>query len=358
MNVIKQGINTYVREEDHVKRFSKLSAGVYTLMYDANTCEFYLEDHKDFELPETLYGETLTQSVRIINTFKQREGNTGVMLSGKKGSGKTLLAKVISSKCIEEGCPVILINNAYYGDDFVSFISKIEQPIVLFFDEFEKKYSDEKSKDSLLSFFDGTFDSKVLSIVTCNKKHLTSQYILNRPGRMYYSISFTGLSLEFIKEYAEKNLVDQSEKDGLLKVSGMLMEVNFDMLQALVEEMNRYNESALESVKYLNVEPDTTRTTYEVVSLMRDGNSYTPDDKTVLLYHPAFMENFTVYGSQDDFVPEDEDSFPDSHFVFCGSDLVSSKDGVYVFRNKHGELKLKTKEEQSWIMRGRSLGAL
>ena len=57
----------------------------------------------------------------------------------EKGSGKTLLAQhtsILAAK--EHGIPTIVVNKPWFGDNFNSFIQSISQPLIIFFDEFEK----------------------------------------------------------------------------------------------------------------------------------------------------------------------------------------------------------------------------
>ena len=55
---------------------------------------FFLEQTPEFTLPKKLYGKTKFHASRILNTFNQRQSNTGVILMGEKGSGKSLLSKI------------------------------------------------------------------------------------------------------------------------------------------------------------------------------------------------------------------------------------------------------------------------
>jgi hypothetical protein len=131
----------------------------------------------------------------------------------------------------------------------------IEQPTVILFDEFEKVY-DKDDQEKMLTLLDGVYPSKKLFILTCNDKWRVDSHMRNRPGRIFYSLDFKGLEQDFIIEYCEDNLVNKTHIQGVCRVAAMFDQFNFDMLKALVEEMNRYNESPSESMKMLNAKPE------------------------------------------------------------------------------------------------------
>lgn len=214
---------------------------------------FYLEKVPDFTLPEKVYSDIVPKAQRILNTFKQRPTTTGVLLSGEKGSGKTLLTKVISTIARNNHIPTIIVNQAYTGDEFNLFLQKIVQPCVLLFDEFEKVYDAEEQK-ALLTLFDGVLTTKKLILLTSNNYKAVDEHMKNRPGRIYYSLSFKGLDTKFVKEYAQDNLKNQSFINQILILSKLVKTMNFDVLQAVIEESNRYDESPLDSINMLNVE--------------------------------------------------------------------------------------------------------
>jgi hypothetical protein len=126
---------------------------------------------------------------------------------------------------------------------------------VILFDEFEKVY-DKDDQEKMLTLLDGVYPSKKLFILTCNDKWRIDSHMRNRPGRIFYSLDFKGLEQAFIIEYCEDNLVNKTHIQGVCRVAGMFDQFNFDMLKALVEEMNRYNESPSESMKMLNAKPE------------------------------------------------------------------------------------------------------
>lgn len=217
--------------------------------------KYYLDQIEDFNINHKLYGNIESQAHRILQTFNDRPATTGVMLTGEKGSGKTLLAKKISLLAAEQNMPTLIINTAFHGDDFNSFLQTITQPTVILFDEFEKVY-DRHEQEAVLTLFDGVFPSKKLFVITCNDKYRINDNMNNRPGRMYYMLDFTGLNTEFIREYCKDNLKNQTHIDSVCRLSVLFEHFNFDMLKALVEEMNRYGETPQQAVAMLNIKPE------------------------------------------------------------------------------------------------------
>jgi hypothetical protein len=78
----------------------------------------------------------------------------------------------------------------------------------------------------------------------------------NRPGRIFYSLDFKGLEQDFIIEYCRDNLDNVDHIASVCRVAAMFDQFNFDMLKALVEEMNRYEETASEAMRMLNAKPE------------------------------------------------------------------------------------------------------
>ena len=131
----------------------------------------------------------------------------------------------------------------------------IDQPCVVLFDEFEKVY-DRDGQEAILTLLDGVFPSKKLFVLTCNDKWRVDSHMRNRPGRIFYMINFVGLDEAFIREYCADNLNDKSHTDKIVNIASVFSAFNFDMLKALVEEMNRYNESPQDALRILNVKAE------------------------------------------------------------------------------------------------------
>jgi hypothetical protein len=243
----------------------------------------YLVDSAPFHVPGRVYGNLCTQRDRIISTFLSRPTTTGVLLAGEKGSGKTLLSKSISTKLAEQGVPTIIVNQPFCGDSFNLFIQTIDQPAVVLFDEFEKVYKREE-QEALLTLLDGVVNTKKLFILTCNDAHGININMRNRPGRIYYFIPFVGLAKEFIREYCEDVLDQKEHIDRICALSDLYSEFNFDMLKALVEEMNRYREHPENALAMLNAKPEACAGGQYTIRLVYRGREVPTDELSEQMY--------------------------------------------------------------------------
>lgn len=266
---LKSG-NTYrVTSKEAMDLHDMLPGGNYVIR-QMPSGELYLASIDNFELKGKLYGRVLEQTKKILHTFSDRNGSTGILLSGEKGSGKTLLAKNICNTAAEVGIPTIVINAPWRGDIFNSFIQQITQPCIILFDEFEKVYDQPKQLE-ILTLLDGVFPSKKMFILTVNNKWGVDSHMRNRPGRIYYLLEFHGLEAGFIREYCIDNLKNVSYVETVCKVASVFDAFNFDMLKALVEEMNRFDESPQEAILMLNTRPEFSGNVEYTIKILADG---------------------------------------------------------------------------------------
>lgn len=252
---IKHGNVFTIASEAALDLHKRLPAGTYVIKYNQISGEFYFETIDNFDIAGKLYGNVHSRSARILHTFATRDNSTGVMLTGEKGSGKTLLAKNIAVEAMKLGYPILIVNTPFCGDKFNTFMQTIDQPCVVMFDEYEKVY-DSEQQEQMLTLLDGVFPSKKLFLLTCNDKWKVNEHMRNRPGRVFYLIEFGGLESEFIREYCEDHLHNKDYIDNLCTIAGTFEKYNFDMLKATVEEMNRFDEPAQEALSLLNAKPE------------------------------------------------------------------------------------------------------
>lgn len=268
-------MNQIFLEDMQGHTIEEIPLGNWLVRYDDVKGIFYLDKANDFSLPSKIYGNSTKLATRYLNSYTSWEGNLGVLLSGMKGTGKSLLAKQM---CNMAGLPVIMIQHAYGGSGFISFLSKISQPVIIFLDEFEKVYQDNEQQNMLLSILDGTFNSKFLFLLTINEIGLMNHYMMNRPSRIHYHEEYKGMSDDMIKEISLDLLDDKEKVDGIITVCTYIGEISMDILISLINEINLYkDESPMEVLEYMNLEPSSTR---HSVKIIRDGkvmidNNYT-----------------------------------------------------------------------------------
>ena len=315
---LKDGNNFRPVDPQSLVMLDVLPVGTYNVGFNPEI-GFFLTKIEDFVLPLKTYGKTETHSERIFNTFKERAASTGVMLAGEKGSGKTMLAKKLAHRAASENMPTIVVNDPFFGDGFNRFMQGISQPCVILFDEFEKVYTTEQ-QSKMLTLLDGTFNSKKLFVLTCNDKWRIDSHMRNRPGRIFYSLEFRGLEESFIHEYCLDNLRNQEHSAGVAGVANLFGEFNFDMLKALVEEMNRYKETAQDAARMLNLKPECEEGGTFLVSVIYRGNLLPPPSNPAFSGHPMAVgtgwRNYVrltdeVAGSLAEGLPRDSDGdFP------------------------------------------------
>lgn len=266
---LKDGEMLWPTQEGVYNVQDKLPVGTYTVGIHPMK-GWYLKPVEDFKITGKIYGKITNQSERILNTFMNRPHTTGVLLNGEKGSGKTMLAKMISEKAYAMGISTLIINTPYCGDSFNTFIQEINEPCVIVFDEFEKVFNDEQ-QEATLTLLDGVYPTKKLFVLTVNDKYRVNQHMRNRPGRIFYMLDFTGLDADFIREYGQDRLDDKTQIEQIVRLTMMFDSFNFDMLKALVEEMNRYKESANQSLEMLNAKPYSPGSVRHSITVFKEG---------------------------------------------------------------------------------------
>lgn len=267
---------------------------------------WYLKPVTDFATIGKIYGKTTRQADRMLDTFLQRPHTTGVLLNGEKGSGKTLLAKLISQKAREKGISTLVINSPFCGDSFNTFIQSINEPCIIIYDEFEKVFDDDQ-QEATLTLLDGVYPTKKMFLLTVNDKYRVSQHMRNRPGRIFYMLDFKGVDAEFIREYCNDQLDDKQYVEQIVRLTLMFDTFNFDMLKALVEEMNRYKETPNQAMEMLNAKPYDAGSTKHHVAVIHNGKEIVSN--TV---YPSVIRGNPLANDELEFTfnpnPEDSDS--------------------------------------------------
>lgn len=273
MKIVSTG-NTYRIYADDLKTYNKLPAGTYEVCFN-KMMGFWLEKKDDIKLNEKIYGVHNTKADKILKSFKLTDRNLGVILSGNKGIGKSLTAKLMVEKSVKLGYSVILVNECVPG--VANYISEIKQECVVLFDEFDKTFKINKrdenggDQDEFLTLFDGLDQGKKLFIVTANKLSDLSDYLVNRPGRFHYHLRFGYPTVDEIREYLTDKLESQyyDQIEEVIKFSNMT-DLNYDCLRAIAFELNMgtpFNEA----IKDLNITNYENESRYDITCVLENG---------------------------------------------------------------------------------------
>jgi SpoVK/Ycf46/Vps4 family AAA+-type ATPase len=156
---------------------------VYDLSWNRWEDSPIFKENGELNLPKKIYS-TKTDDIfkkRIITYFNKANTNTtGIMLAGTKGTGKTVMAKILAK---ESGLPIIIVNPDYPEGKLIKFFKSFTTPVCVLFDEVEKNF---KTK-YMLDFLDGVEKTtQKLVIMTCNDLSQVSQYMQDRCSRIRY----------------------------------------------------------------------------------------------------------------------------------------------------------------------------
>ncbi|MDE6220579.1 MAG: AAA family ATPase [Lachnospiraceae bacterium] len=257
MKAIKIGSRVEIYN-DTVMTYNELPARAYIVRFEKMT-GFCLDEYADIQVKEDkLYGEHMKKVHKVLRAYEKFDRNLGVILSGCKGIGKSMFAKLLSVEAIEGGIPVIVVDQ--YIPGIASYIEEIDQRVMVLFDEFDKTFGDVKPAEgeiepqaALLSLFDGISQGKKLFAITCNDIRKLNDFIVNRPGRFHYHFRFDYPSAEEIRTYLYDKLGNKyyHEIEPIVAFSRKV-NLNYDCLRAIAFEVNS-GESFHSAIRDLNI---------------------------------------------------------------------------------------------------------
>ena len=224
-----------------------------------------------------------------------------------------------------------------------AFFQSVAADAVIMVDDVERSYA-HNDKEKMLTLLDGVYPSKKLFILTCNDKWRVNEHMRNRPGRIYYMLDYKGLEHNFIEEYCADNLKAQEHIPTVCRIATLFDQFNFDMLKAIVEEMNRYGETPQEVMKMLNSRPEFSGVIRYAVALQVKGLDIPEADADTEWTGNPLSEPITVNFKEYD--PEGDYLWSSTKFNTDDLKQVDAQGGKFVFMNAKGDRVVlsKTKE--------------
>ena len=299
MNIVVSGSHIQIYGED-VQTYKTLPIGSYDVCFNKMT-GFYLTPRQDLETNEIkVYGNHAKRIEKVLNSFELTDRNFGVILSGPKGIGKSLFARMLAEQCIFRNIPIITVGE--YNPGIAEFIGSIDQTVAVIFDEFEKTFGENDNSDpqeEMLSLFDGMNNGKKLFVITCNEVQKLNEYLINRPGRFHYHFTIGNPNEDEIREYMLDKLKPeyQDNIDRIIHFS-KTVDVTYDYLRAIAFELNQ-GYTLEETLNELNImRTDTTR--FDITITLDNGDTYVTYSNIIDLYEKR-TRNFKAYGGKHGF---------------------------------------------------------
>ena len=327
MNIVQSGSRLQVYGED-VKTFKEIPLGSYAVDFSQMGGFFFFFRNDIVPNEEKIYGNHEEKVEKVLKSFKLSNRNFGVMLSGQKGIGKSLFMRILASKGIEAGYPVITVSNPIPGVS--NFLASIDQEVIVLFDEFEKIFKENDDYDpqaEFLSLFDGVDGGKKLFVITCNEVGNLNEFLVNRPGRFHYHFTIGNPTPEEVTEYLIDKL-DPTYYDAIEKIVKLAQAINitYDYLRAIVFELNQ-GYSVEETLSDLNI-VKTDSIYFDVFVTLSNGMTYNAMNVELDLFSKK-EKGIYLYPSR-----RTDDDYPEGLLYLIPSDIKNENGQLYIDINK------------------------
>lgn len=223
-----------------------LKAGKIYELHNTAMGEPCLSEIDSFIFPEDYYLSEADKKFmsKVINTYNNTDKlTTGVLFSGLKGSGKTLMAKTTAMK---SDLPIIVVNGAVRANDIESFFSQVSDNVCIIMDELDKNWY----LPSLLGFFDGVKPTcKKLILCTANDENDIDKYLNDRCSRIRYKRIFNSIDKNIAKTVLIKYFDTEEAADGAAEFCCSAMSVvSYDNIVVFGEECKNNPGSSFDEI--------------------------------------------------------------------------------------------------------------
>lgn len=253
MKVVQSG-NVFRIFDDGLITSNELPIGYYDVEFSPMQGP-YLVKNNHVKESEQMFGAMNKKVEKVLDGYKRTKApqSYGIILTGAKGTGKTMFARELAHR---SKLPVLIVNHGFNG--LVSFLQSIEQEVMVIFDEFEKNFLDDDESDSfqqndLLPLFDGLTGTKKFYIIIANNQRGISEYLKGRPGRFHYHFEVKSPTQEYIRQYLESIMQNKELITEPLVQALALYELSYDSLRAIAMELD-YGYTLDETMEDLNVD--------------------------------------------------------------------------------------------------------
>lgn len=237
--------------------YDLINGKVYNLKYERYGVGSYFEEDGSLNLPKKVY-TTKDDDIFIkrVNTYFEKTSklSTGVMLSGVKGTGKTVMAKVIAKN---SKLPVIVVDEDFPTSQINDFFRKFTTPVAVIFDEVDKHWDTE----DLLGWLDGVqTNAKKLVLFTCNNEDRVNEYLKDRCSRVRYTRHFEANdNARFLKEILKDKGIANEEIDPTYNfIVNNFNLLSIDNILSFIDEKLMFPELSNEHIlKDMNISTDS-----------------------------------------------------------------------------------------------------
>ena len=303
----------------------------YTIHFDKDLEEYYGVEIPTPKDVDKIYRDNSQSINRWKSSFNSINKNLGIVINGIQGSGKTLMAFEFFK---EMDLPVLHVREPFSGNMFTQFINSLDQEVIIFFDEFEKVYHEEKSQEELLTLLDGGYNSKKIFVLVSNKNKL-NEYFYNRPSRIRFLEEFTSIEPEVLQNIIDDLLEDKEHEQEIKDIVTGLGASGNDLIISLIQQVNIEGESPRECLKHMNIKippinfdyiayiqnDDTYRGTYYGHPLSGDSLTFRRWDGHGFQYD-EFLSAMFETRSQDEIILQDSSK---NKFVFTRKEKFDFK---------------------------------
>ncbi|WP_433855115.1 AAA family ATPase [Streptomyces kronopolitis] len=299
---------------DSVQTFASLPVATYGIGFSPMSGHSLHQTEPLAPGEEVVYGNHDSRVQRIVSGYSAMDRSLGVILSGDKGMGKSLMIRMLAKRMREEhDLPTVLVQHD--TPKLAAFLDELGEAVIVF-DEFEKVFPDDEDElqNQFLSLFDGLSTTKRLYVLSVNELQRVNDYMLNRPGRFHYHMRFAYPEPETVATYLRDQVPGVAEKQVAEIVDfSRKYDINFDHLRAIAFEL-RLGESFSEVIGDLNIKrSEHAGSRVEAHITWKNGDTNVFDGR-IDLFDSDSLQTFNDWETG-------------AGLQFCMRDVVPSEDG-------------------------------